>query len=429
MTLVKAQLCAQDGGEKAQLCAQDGGETIDFMFNPTELTFSRSLNLNTDSGARTNSGLPKVSFAYPQPYSLRISNILFDTRESQTSVLPYIDKFKQAVAFSEFRDVPQEGGRSRSRPPQRSAQQGPQKRPPTYLFSWREAYLHCFVKSLTYKLTLFMPDGTPIRAVVDIELEEVDTSEDSANPPAERSASDTPDARTQPPERATPTGSGLAAAQQQGAAESPASDSPAAPESPTAEAPATPEPAVAAPEAPATDAMDALGEELAEAAEQATEAVSQAVDDLANTAESVLNQATQLAEDVAGQTIQAAEEVLDQAKQATEEAIDQLTTAAAAATQATSEAVNQATEAASQAASQATEAASEATNQATEAASEAASQATEAASEAASQATEAASEAANQVTEAASQASDAATQAADQGSNSMDSLDNDPALS
>jgi len=389
---------------KALLRANDGGETITFMFNPTELAFSRSLNLNTDSGARTNSGLPKVSFAYPQPYSLRISNILFDTRESQTSVLPYIDKFKQAVAFSEFRDVPQEGGRSRSRPPQRSAQQGPQKRPPTYLFSWGEDYLHCFVKSLSYKLTLFMPDGTPIRAVVDIELEEVDTSEDSANPPAERSISDTPAARAQAPESAKPTGAGLAAAQQQGAAESPASPAAPAAESATA------------PEAPTT-AMDALGEGLAEAADQAAGAVSQAIDDLTSAAEA----AAQAASEAVKQATEAASEAASQATEAASEAASQ-------ATEAASEAASQATEAASEAASQATEAAS----QATETASEAASQASEAASEAAGQATKAASQAASQATEAASeaasQASDAAAQAADQGSNGIDSLGNNPAL-
>ena len=157
--------------EKALLKPDDGSEDIVFMFNPTEITFSRSLELNTDSGARTNSGIPKVSFGYPQPYSLRISNILFDTRESQTSVLPYVDKFKRAVQFSDFQ-ITAGGGGNQS---QRRGRQGPKKRPPTYIFTWSDnKYLRCFVKSLTYKLTLFTPDGTPVRAVIDLELQETD---------------------------------------------------------------------------------------------------------------------------------------------------------------------------------------------------------------------------------------------------------------
>jgi hypothetical protein len=176
---------------KAKLEPDDKSGDIEFMFNPTELTFSRSLQLNTDSGARTDSGIPKVSFGYPQPYSLRISNILFDTRESQASVLPYVNKFKRAVQFSDFQPAANEGGRqSRGR-----GNQGPKKRPPTYMFTWSENYLRCFVKSLTYKLTLFTPDGTPVRAVIDLELEETDEVPQKKTMPASRQPGDTRQAR------------------------------------------------------------------------------------------------------------------------------------------------------------------------------------------------------------------------------------------
>jgi hypothetical protein len=174
--------------EKALLKPDDGSEDIVFMFNPTELTFSRSLQLNTDSGARTDSGIPKVSFGYPQPYSLRISNILFDTRESQASVLPYVNQFKRTVQFTDFQLAPPGGRQQRSRG---SGNQGPKKRPPTYMFTWSDnKYLRCFVKSLTYKLTLFTPEGVPVRAVIDLELEETD--EATQRPPlrASRQADD-----------------------------------------------------------------------------------------------------------------------------------------------------------------------------------------------------------------------------------------------
>ena len=48
---------------KAKLIAQGGGDDIEFMFNPTELDFSRIMNLNRSDGARTDEGLPTRSSA------------------------------------------------------------------------------------------------------------------------------------------------------------------------------------------------------------------------------------------------------------------------------------------------------------------------------------------------------------------------------
>lgn len=140
---------------KAQLTAQDGGETIEFMFNPTQLDFSRSMQLNAAEGASTSSGVPKVSFAYPNPYEMTVGNLLFDTYETGANVVDaYISKFRKAVEF-----------------------QGSTPRPPIYLFTWgSQEYLRCFVKSLRYKLTLFLADGTPVRAIVDLTLQEIDES-------------------------------------------------------------------------------------------------------------------------------------------------------------------------------------------------------------------------------------------------------------
>ncbi|WP_017325736.1 hypothetical protein [Synechococcus sp. PCC 7336] len=160
---------------KAELTAESGGTTITFMFNPSELSFSRSMQINSSSGARTDDGTPKVSFGYFNPYSLSISNILFDTYETGKDVMSeYISKLQDALEF-------------------KSASE---RRPPIYLFAWGDReYLRCFVQSLSYKLTLFLPDGTPVRAVVDLSLQQIDEwdpppSTSSGNPsPAERSAS------------------------------------------------------------------------------------------------------------------------------------------------------------------------------------------------------------------------------------------------
>lgn len=144
---------------KAKLIALEGAAPdIEFMFNPTQLDFSQTINLNKDGAARTGRGLPKVSFAYPEPCTLTISNIIFDTYEDSSSVLIHLKKFEKAVNFAE-------------------AGSGANKRPPVYIFTWGDQqYIRCFVKSLNYSLTMFLPDGTPVRAKISITLEEVDES-------------------------------------------------------------------------------------------------------------------------------------------------------------------------------------------------------------------------------------------------------------
>ena len=144
--------------EKAKLKAIDqGGEDIKFMFNPNQLSFSRTISLEQAQGARTDRGENKTSFKHPNPYSLTINNIILDTYESGKNVLDDVGKFTKAVEFSQ-------GGK------------GKDKRPPIYLFTWgKERYLRCFIKTLSFKLTLFLPDGTPVRAILDLTLEQVDS--------------------------------------------------------------------------------------------------------------------------------------------------------------------------------------------------------------------------------------------------------------
>lgn len=151
---------------KATLLHQpsDRSKDIEFMFNPTELTFSQSMHLNESQGARTQKGLPKVTFAYPEACVLTISNILFDTYEKGTSVIEdYISKLTKALDFAE-------------------SGEGANKRPPIYLFTWGDyQYLRCFVQQITYRLTLFLPDGTPVQAKVNMTLKEIDEANSGSN--------------------------------------------------------------------------------------------------------------------------------------------------------------------------------------------------------------------------------------------------------
>jgi len=157
MNLVKAKLIPKDSGVKE----------IEFMFNPTELIFERIVETSDNTGSHTQKeGQPKVSFANINPYKVTINKILFDTYETGENVEKYIAPFKRGVQFDD-------------------KLVGEKKlRPPLYRFVWggQEYLRSCFIEKLTYKLTMFLPDGKPVRALIDsLTLKEAD--EEKANLP------------------------------------------------------------------------------------------------------------------------------------------------------------------------------------------------------------------------------------------------------
>ncbi|MEO8890751.1 MAG: hypothetical protein ABI417_04315 [Coleofasciculaceae cyanobacterium] len=144
---------------KASLISKiDPVNPIQFMFNPTDLQFSRTIDIQTQKGAVTSKGLPKVVFGHVAPYELNLSGLVFDTFEKGTTVIKEIQPLLDAVDFSKFPSA------SKKR-----------QRPPVYYFTWgQQNYVQCMVKSLSCKLTMFLSDGTPVRAIVDLGLQQVD---------------------------------------------------------------------------------------------------------------------------------------------------------------------------------------------------------------------------------------------------------------
>ncbi|MDB9341366.1 hypothetical protein [Nodularia spumigena] len=140
---------------KAKLVAYNGeAPDIELMFNPTDISFSRSVTWKSNEGNRGTTLLPKVNFSGVQPYQFTLKQLLFDSYETKESVMTkYIDKIKKGVE---------------------TINGLPDKRPPVYIFTWGNEYFYCVIKRLTYTLNMFLNDGTPVRAMVDIELQEVD---------------------------------------------------------------------------------------------------------------------------------------------------------------------------------------------------------------------------------------------------------------
>lgn len=204
--LVKAALIPRTG---------DSAPTIEFMFNPTDLQFSRSVTIEDVKGSRTFRGLPKVNFGFIEAYKLQLSGLVFDTYETGQDVYELISPLRDSVDFSSFRDPFEEttittasgetltytertlssnigtsalSGAASAIPGASTVMSAATeygidvntqalelRRPPVYYFIWgTHNYLTCMIESLSFKLTMFLPDGTPVRAMVDLSLKEVD---------------------------------------------------------------------------------------------------------------------------------------------------------------------------------------------------------------------------------------------------------------
>jgi Contractile injection system tube protein len=159
--------------QKASLMPKDNGvPKIEFMFNPTELTFEKIVETSDNKGSRTqDKGHAKVSFANTNPYRVTISKIVFDTYESGENVVrKYIEPFRRAVQFPDkFSESDTNSKSSGSSNLITGGDEKEKERTPLYTFQWG-SQIHlscCIVEKLTYKLTLFLPDGTPVRAVIE----------------------------------------------------------------------------------------------------------------------------------------------------------------------------------------------------------------------------------------------------------------------
>ena len=141
--------------DKAILHSEDTQVDFTFQFNPKEIYFSSAVTLSKGKGARAeSSGFPKVSFGNIEANKVSIKNIYFDTYEE-----PGVDVVeKYLIPLREFVRFVGESGSG-----------GSEERTHLLKFIWGDyVYLRqCFIESLDYRLTMFLPDGMPVRAVID----------------------------------------------------------------------------------------------------------------------------------------------------------------------------------------------------------------------------------------------------------------------
>jgi hypothetical protein len=161
---------------KAQLTTELN-QVIPFLFNPAELTITKSASWN--AAEKKGGNAPPLRFSAGQPGTLTMS-ITLDTTDKGTSVTKHTDLLFKLVQVD--KTLP-------------STDQGRNKaRPPWVVFDWGEMHsFKCVVERLTVKFTYFAANGTPLRAKVDLALKQYD---DESVLPLQNPTSHTPSLQT-----------------------------------------------------------------------------------------------------------------------------------------------------------------------------------------------------------------------------------------
>ncbi len=131
-------------------------ESVEVLFNPKELTFAKQNNWQL--GQRPKSNVPDFEFSGGGATSLKLQ-LFFDTYAAGKDVRKdYIDKiYKMMWVDRELTDEKNKKGR-----------------PPTVRFQWGQTVgFDAVITSVSTRFTLFLPDGSPVRAICDVMFSQI----------------------------------------------------------------------------------------------------------------------------------------------------------------------------------------------------------------------------------------------------------------
>lgn len=153
--LAKAEIFRLDANESPIL-----SEKITCLFNPTEYTFAKQNTWQTNNTPGNN--MPALVFQSGRPATLKMQ-LLFDTFRSREDVR---DKYTDPLWKLMLVD------------PQQRNQDTQHSEPPKVRFQWGRTWaFNAVITSMSQKFTLFLEDGTPVRAVVDVTFQQVRDTE------------------------------------------------------------------------------------------------------------------------------------------------------------------------------------------------------------------------------------------------------------
>lgn len=154
-----SSLLTKGGLTPGKLIDLNDNKEVKFMFNPFEYTLSKSTSWNETEQTGTN--VPETTFKSGSAMSLSVT-LYFDTLDTRTTSGTYTSvrdhtKNLWAMMLIDESQENTESGKSE---------------PPIVAFEWGEVYFKSVIKSMSEKLTLFSETGTPLRAEVQLSLEQ-----------------------------------------------------------------------------------------------------------------------------------------------------------------------------------------------------------------------------------------------------------------
>ena len=148
------------GLTKATIKNEDNGDLFTVLFNPSEYSLSKTNSWNRVPIRERN--VPKIKFSAGNPTELKVQ-LFFDTYERAEGATPtdVREYTKQIIALTQVENF--KDGR----------------RPPMCRFMWGSAIsFRSVITSLSYKYTLFLDTGTPVRATMDLSFQECEDGEE-----------------------------------------------------------------------------------------------------------------------------------------------------------------------------------------------------------------------------------------------------------
>ncbi|HEX6289749.1 MAG TPA: hypothetical protein VFZ66_11190 [Herpetosiphonaceae bacterium] len=149
---------------KAEIINLHTGEKVPCMFNPKEYTFSKSNGWKESETKGLD--IPPLEFSGGEPSTLSIQ-LLFDTNESHShlnlGVVAGRDVRKYTKGLWDMMKI----NENRKHPKTKKGE------PPYCRFVWGTMWsFEAVITSISQKFTLFAPDGTPLRAVLDVSFKQ-----------------------------------------------------------------------------------------------------------------------------------------------------------------------------------------------------------------------------------------------------------------
>ena len=133
------------------LQAQEAGVSMEVYFNPKEMVVEKQVQWTQKEGAVNDA--PPEEFTKPTPATLSVT-LHFDTYEKKSPVTSYTSQVEKMAMIVEGL-----------------------KRPPICMFVWGNFVFKGVVDSLSQKFTMFLGDGTPVRAECTLKLKRADSAQ------------------------------------------------------------------------------------------------------------------------------------------------------------------------------------------------------------------------------------------------------------